>query len=72
MAAEVKSLTYAVGRTIWDQPLILTHERHYTGRWHWTLKQEASSQRDEETRISGLTDDAILAMADAVRARTGR
>lgn len=63
---------HAVGKTIWDQPVRLIGERHYSGKWHWIVQQDPADQRDEISRVAGLTDDAILEMARIITERKKR
>lgn len=60
-------IQFSVGKTVWDQPVKLRHERNYDGKVFWTLTQEAAGQRDESSTIRGLTDETILAMAEAIK-----
>ena len=65
--AEPSRIEYAVGRTIHDQSVTLIWERDYMRRGSWRIHRAEFNQRDEPADIYGLTDEVILAMADAVR-----
>ncbi|WP_312599058.1 hypothetical protein [Brevundimonas sp.] len=65
-------IEYAVGKTRHNQPLRLVKARTYDGAVEWTLHRDQASQRDDRQAIAGLTDDVILAMADAVKAERSR
>lgn len=60
---------YPVGRTIHNQAVRLVWAINAYGRPEWTIHRDAVNQRDDPERVSGLTDEVILAMADAVRSR---
>ena len=68
---EPTKIEFAIGKTIFGQPLRLTYERATDGRCAWTLYRDEANQRDDRTFISGLTDEAILNMAEAVKRRRG-
>jgi hypothetical protein len=64
-------IEFAVGETVHGQDVRLTRET-VAGRISWTLVQHALNQRDDTITMRGLTDDVLLAIADAVREfRTG-
>lgn len=63
-------MQFNVGETVFKQPLVLTHTRAMHGHpAMWTLRQEQGDQRDDTAVITGLSDDVILKMADAVKGR---
>ncbi len=65
-------IEYAVGQTRHKQPLRLVKSRSYDGATEWTLYRDEASQRDDRAFIAGLSDDVILAMAEAVKAEQRR
>jgi hypothetical protein len=69
MMPDPRRIEYSVGKTIHDQPVTLVWERDYMNRASWRLHRAEINQRDEPADIYGLTDDVILAMAEAVKSR---
>lgn len=57
---------FQVGETIHKQPLRIVYMLD-GGKHQWVLFKEGVSQRDENQAIYGLTGEAILAMAEAVK-----
>ena len=64
--AEPSRIEYAVGRTIHNQRVRLVWSVNIYGKPEWTIHRDELNQRDEPERVGGLTDETILAMADAV------
>jgi len=59
---------FYIGETVHGQSVRLIHERQVgAAAYTWTLVQDAANQRDDTNRIGGLTDDALLSIADAVK-----
>jgi len=67
MASSATRVEYRVGYTKLGQKVVLIGEREGHGQIVYSIKKEASSQRDEDDWIRGLSADVILAMAEAVR-----
>lgn len=65
------STTWEAGRDVWGRRVMLTCE-NANGKQSWTIHAVALDQRDEDSRIFGLSDETILAMAEAVRGRGGK
>lgn len=65
-------IEYAVGQTRHKQPLRLVKAKSYDGSVDWTLHRDEANQRDDRAFIAGLTDEVILAMAEAVKTERGR
>lgn len=59
---------FDLGKTRFDQPVRLVHGKGSDGRYSWAIYRDAASQRDDTETVRGLTDEQLLAMADAVRA----
>jgi hypothetical protein len=57
-------IKYRVGKDTHGREVYLTKTEMYG----WEIYVEAANQRDESQRIWCLTDDVILAMAEAVKA----
>ena len=62
-------IEYVVGKTLHNQRVRLVWSVDPYGKRSWTVHRDELNQRDEAQRVDYLTDDVILAMADAVRAR---
>lgn len=62
-------ITYELGNNVFKQPITLTYSKQTGGGMHWTLSRGQADQRDDSSFVAGLTDDIILKMADAVKAR---
>jgi hypothetical protein len=62
-------IEYDIGSTIHGQPLRLAWATATGGQREWVLYRDEADQRDDRVFIAGLTDDNILKMAEAVRAR---
>ncbi len=58
--------TYTLGATLYDAPLSITLTRGSEGARQWVLTKEAANYRDDTQRITGITDDQIKAMWDAL------
>jgi hypothetical protein len=54
---------YKVGKDMHQRTVHLTKTEMYG----WEIHVEAASQRDEDQRVWCLTDEVILAMAEAVK-----
>ncbi len=67
-----KRIEYDIGTTVHGQPLTLTHTQGTGGEKMWVLRQDAANQRDEGAVISGLSDNNIVAMFEAVSNKQGR
>lgn len=61
------TISFNIGQTIHGQPLTLTQAQATGGQREWILRRDQGDQRDDTAVISGLTDQAILDMAEAVR-----
>lgn len=55
---------FSLGKTAHNQPVRLVWEYG-----SWTLHRDAANQRDESEAVRGLTDENLLAMSEAVKAR---
>lgn len=65
-------IEYSIGKTRHNQPLRLVKARTYDGAVEWTLHRDEANQRDERAFIAGLSDEVILAMAEAVMQEKSR
>lgn len=63
-----RRIEYEVGTDVHGRDVLLIHEpcSGMTGK-SWTIHVLAANERDEDSRIYGLTREVILAMAEAVR-----
>lgn len=61
-----KVVTYDVGLTIFNAPVSLTWTTGSAGERSWILRKDAADQRDDTQVITGITDDQIRQMMDAV------
>jgi hypothetical protein len=66
---EPTRIEYVVGKTIHNQRVRLVWSVDPYGKRSWTVHRDELNQRDDAQRIDYLTDDVILAMAEAVRSR---
>ena len=64
-------IEFAVGETHYHQPLRLIWGCDSNNRWGWSLHRDAANQRDDYVQIGGMSDEVILKMAEAVKARRG-
>jgi hypothetical protein len=62
---------YIIGMNAYNQPIRMTLHVNTVNQMVWQIRREAANQRDDVAIIDGLTDDNILAMADAVQAEKG-
>ncbi len=60
-------IEFAIGQTIYGQPLRLVLQSDSANRMVWTLFRDQGDQRDDSTFISGLTDEHFSKMAEAVK-----
>lgn len=64
-------IEFDIGQTVYGQPLRLVRHKTSTNQPCWALIQDAGSQRDDPATVDGLSDDAILKMAEAVKSANG-
>lgn len=70
---EPSVIEFAIGETVHKAPLRLIHTAAAHGQpAMWTLRKDQADQRDDTDVISGLTDETILRMAEAVHRRRGK
>lgn len=61
------TITYDVGCTVYNQPLMLTWTRDSSGTGNWVLRKEAADQRDDTCVIFGITDRNLMEIASALK-----
>lgn len=62
-------IEYAIGSTIYGQPLRLVRSKSTGGQMEWILCRDEANQRDDSVVIAGLTREHLLKMAEAVKAQ---
>lgn len=55
-----------IGTDAYGRRVTMTRRKNYDGKILWDIKSEPFSQRDDGERISGLSDDNIRQMAEAL------
>jgi hypothetical protein len=59
-------IRYDIGATLDNQKLWLAYSRDTAGAIGWTIRKDASCQLDDDVVISGITDQTIMAMMEAL------
>lgn len=72
MGIKATRTEFDLGTNRHKQPFRLVHAKASDGAFEWTLTREPACQRDDRESVHGLTDEMILAMAEAVRAARGQ
>ena len=67
-----KSIEFEFGKNAHGQNVTAKREDSYLGHTSWTITIHAAGQRDETTRIHGITDDQMIMFAEAVKTITKR
>jgi hypothetical protein len=65
----LRSIEFDIGRTKHGQPVRLVYSKSSCGGMEWTLFRDQANQRDDSACVTGLTDENILEMAEAVKTR---
>jgi hypothetical protein len=62
------SQTLEIGRDAYGRRVTMTRSKTYDGKIVWTIVSDAVSQRDEGEGMTGLSDDNIRQMTQALEA----
>ncbi len=64
--AKLISQTVEIGRDAYGRPVRMTRRTNYDGKIMWDIVSDALSQRDEGEKMTGLTDENIRGMVQAL------
>lgn len=64
--ADLVAQIVEIGRDAYGRRVVATRKRTYDGKTIWEIASEPVSQRDDGERISGLSDENIRELANAV------
>ena len=67
MSTQQVAAEYEIGKTVYGAKTIAKRHTDYMGRKMWTICTYATSQRDDDARISGITDEQIEDLHRALR-----
>lgn len=68
MMPKLISQTLEIGRDAYGRRVTMTRAKTYDGKTVWTIVSEPASQRDDGERMTGLSDDNVREMAQALAA----
>lgn len=66
MTAAILETKISVGKDAYGRPVTATRAKTYDGKTTWTIRSEPVSQRDDGYRMTGLTDENLKALVEAV------
>jgi len=56
-----------IGHDAYGRRVTMTRRKNYDGKILWDIKSDPVSQRDDGERMSGLSDENIRQMAEALK-----
>lgn len=67
MSAKQTSAEYQIGSNVYGAKVSARRHTDYMNRTMWTITTHATCQRDDDARISGITDEQIEDLHRALR-----
>jgi hypothetical protein len=66
MTAAIVETKISVGKDAYGRPVTATRTKSYDGKIVWTIRSEPMNQRDDGERMTGLTDENLRSLVEAV------